>query len=194
MMTISGLPFTVIIPIIALAHGYCALFIGRLLQGVSGGFIGVVVPLYLADCLTSSTRGRGTDLFQWLLTLGMVVGALIGMFYSACIEMVARVAGGAALFAAQDQAWRHIVWISLSPPILCVIGSLLATESPRWVYRHGKREFALAALMRSRNVEMANRELDEMDAWAPIHQQQGPGKRFRKRLLQRKYIVRFLPA
>ena len=45
---------------IALSHGYGPLFFGRLLQGVSGGFIGVVVPLYLAECLAASTRGKGT--------------------------------------------------------------------------------------------------------------------------------------
>ena len=30
------------------------LFFGRLLQGMSGGLIGVVVPLYLAECLAAS--------------------------------------------------------------------------------------------------------------------------------------------
>jgi len=42
--------FIVSIPVIALSHGLEPLFFGRLLQGVSGGLIGVVVPLYLAEC------------------------------------------------------------------------------------------------------------------------------------------------
>src|ERR1700684_2272257 len=45
LMMISGLAFVASIPIIALSHGYEPLFFGRLLQGVSGGLIGVVVPL-----------------------------------------------------------------------------------------------------------------------------------------------------
>src|SRR6516162_3252100 len=51
LMILSGVAFVVSIPVIALSHGYGPLFLGRLLQGVSGGFIGVVVPLYLAECL-----------------------------------------------------------------------------------------------------------------------------------------------
>ncbi|MDR2697669.1 MAG: MFS transporter, partial [Holophagales bacterium] len=47
-MILSGLLFTLSIPVIALASGYTPLLYGRLLQGVSGGLIGVVVPLYLA--------------------------------------------------------------------------------------------------------------------------------------------------
>ena len=51
LMILSGLAFIVSIPVIALSQGYGPLFFGRLLQGMSGGLIGVVVPLYLAECL-----------------------------------------------------------------------------------------------------------------------------------------------
>src|ERR1700677_4493920 len=72
LMLLSGGIFVISIPIIAASYGYESLFLGRLLQGISGGLIGVVVPLYLAECLPSSTRGKGTGVFQWLLTLGIV--------------------------------------------------------------------------------------------------------------------------
>src|SRR5262249_24114474 len=72
MMIFSGLLFVVIVPIIASSHGYTTLITGRLLQGISGGMIGVVVPLYLAECLAAWNRGKGTGIFQWLLTLGIL--------------------------------------------------------------------------------------------------------------------------
>ena len=74
LMMLSGILFVCSIPIIALSHGYSPLFFGRLLQGISGGLIGIVVPLYLAECLKASNRGKGTGVFQWLLTLGLVLG------------------------------------------------------------------------------------------------------------------------
>src|ERR1035437_2836772 len=43
LMILSGVTFVLSIPVIALSQGYGPLFFGRLLQGVSGGFIGVVV-------------------------------------------------------------------------------------------------------------------------------------------------------
>src|SRR6185369_6289033 len=66
LMTLSGVAFVISIPVIALSHGYGPLFFGRLLQGISGGLIGVVVPLYLAECLAAANRGKGTAIFQWL--------------------------------------------------------------------------------------------------------------------------------
>src|SRR6266576_950545 len=82
LMTLSGIMFVISIPMIALSHGYGSLVFGRLLQGVSGGLIGVVVPLYLAECLTASNRGKGTGIFQWLLTLGLVIAASLGLYCS----------------------------------------------------------------------------------------------------------------
>src|SRR6185437_14146210 len=128
LMVLSGLTFVVSIPIIALSHGYGPLFFGRLLQGASGGFIGVVVPLYLAESLSASSRGKGTGIFQWLLTLGIVAAALIGIYYSYRVEDVIRLSDAATVFAFKDQAWRRIFWVSLPPGILFVIGSFLVSE------------------------------------------------------------------
>ena len=59
LMALSGVMFVFSIPTIALAHGYGPLVFGRLLQGVSAGLIGVVVPLYLAECLEAFKPGQG---------------------------------------------------------------------------------------------------------------------------------------
>src|SRR6201986_3584750 len=90
LMILSGLTFVVSIPVIALSHGFGPLFFGRLLQGMSGGLVGVVVPLYLAECLSASNRGKGTGVFQWLLTLGIVAAALVGIYYSYRVAAVAQ--------------------------------------------------------------------------------------------------------
>ena len=82
LMIVSGCAFVVSIPVIALSPGYGPLLFGRLLQGASGGLIGVVVPLYLAECLAASNRGRGTAIFQWMLTLGIVAAALMGVYFA----------------------------------------------------------------------------------------------------------------
>src|ERR1017187_3270578 len=113
LMALSGILFVVSIPMIALAHGYGPLVFGRLLQGLSGGFIGVVVPLYLAECLAASDRGKGTGIFQWLLTLGIVAAAGIGLYFSGRVDEVAKLGDAKKLFAFQDWAWRSIFWVSL---------------------------------------------------------------------------------
>jgi SP family myo-inositol transporter-like MFS transporter 13 len=195
LMTLSGVAFIISIPVIALSHGYGPLFFGRLLQGISGGLIGIVVPLYLAECLSASHRGKGTGIFQWLLTLGIVAAAIIGIYYSYRVEAVARIADSTTLFIFKDQAWRRIFWVSLPPGILFVIGSLFVSESPRWLFLRGRKEQAHAALLRSRTTVQADIEFQEMEqaalsAKAPT----ASGKAIKDSLLRRKYVVPFLLA
>ena len=194
LMILSGIAFAISIPIIALSQGFWVLFYGRLLQGISGGFIGIVVPLYLAECLGASTRGKGTAIFQWMLTLGIVAAALVGIYYSYRVQAVALASDAATLFAFKQQAWRRIFWVSLPPGILFVLGSFAVSESPRWLFLRGRREQAHAALLRSRTPQQAELELNEMADASHQLSKKHAGKRTRERLLQRKYIVPFLLA
>jgi MFS family permease len=198
LMILSGLTFSLSIPIIALSQGYGSLFFGRLLQGMSGGFIGVVVPLYLAECLSASHRGKGTAIFQWLLTFGIVVAALVGMYYSYRVAAVQRLGDPAALLRFEGQAWRDIFWVSLPPGLIFVIGSLMVTESPRWLFRRGQRDKAYTALLRSRLPQQASLEIEEMEATAHTAKaaagKQVAGKAVKDSLLRRKYVIPFLLA
>ncbi len=191
-MILSGLTFVVSIPVIALAPGYWPLFLGRLLQGVSAGLVGVVVPLYLAECLSATNRGKGTAVFQWLLTLGIVAAAVVGIYFSYRVAAVERAADAVTLLHFKDIAWRSIFWVSLPPGVLFVLGAFAVTESPRWLFRRGMRDHALAALLRSRDPEQAALELREMESVThaePVKQQTRADS-----LLQRKYVLPFLLA
>ncbi|MFL6634619.1 MAG: MFS transporter [Massilia sp.] len=146
-MVVSGALFVASIPLIALADGYIPLLCGRLLQGVSGGLIGVIVPLYLAECLHADRRGRGAALFQLLLTVGLVAAALIGLVQARSVQVATDAAAAlpeaaraAAVLAAKDHAWRRIFWMCLTPGIVFTLGCLLLAESPRWLAQRGLRE------------------------------------------------------
>jgi len=195
LMVLSGLLFVCSIPIIALSRGYESLVIGRLLQGISAGLIGVVVPLYLAECLSAATRGKGTGIFQWLLTLGIVTAAIVGMYFSFRVAEVARLGDPARLFAFKDTAWRSIFWVSLPPGILFVIGSFMVSESPRWLFRRRKSDAAYAALLRSRTTEQADVELAEMEQVSAAEKAKtSTGAKVRESLLRRKYVIPFVLA
>src|ERR1035437_3036915 len=195
LMLLSGVLFVCSIPIIALSHGYESLVLGRLLQGISAGLIGVVVPLYLAECLAATNHGKGTGIFQWLLTLGIVTAAVVGMFFSFRVEEVARLGDPARLFAFKDTAWRSIFWVSLPPGILFAIGSLMVSESPRWLFRRGKRDAAYAALLRSRTNQQADVELAEMEQTAAAEKTKtSTGAKVKESLLRRKYVIPFVLA
>jgi hypothetical protein len=104
------------------------------------------------------------------------------------------VSDAAALFAFKDQAWRRIFWVSLPPGLLFVFGSFLVSESPRWLFRKGRREQALAALLRSRIPEQAAIELREMEETAEAAVRGNSGAVGHDSLLRRKYVIPFLLA
>ena len=195
MMIFSGVLFVVSVPVIALSPGYGWLIFGRLLQGISGGLIGVGVPLYLAECLSASSRGKGTAIFQWLLTLGIVAAAVIGFYFSGRVADVAKLGDAAKLFAFKDTAWRSIFWVSLPPGILFVIGGFMVSESPRWLFRRGRKEAALRALLRSRTETQARIELQEMEDIAETERKSADSAgKHSESLWQRKYIIPFVLA
>jgi len=194
LMILSGVLFAASIPIIALSHGYEALIMGRLCQGISAGLIGVVVPLYLAECLAPEDRGQGTAMFQWLLTLGIVAAAGVGMYFSLRVEEVAKLGNPQLLYVFKDHAWRSIFWVSLPPGLLFVLGGFAVAESPRWLFRRGQKQAALEALLRSRSPQQARLELEEMETNQAAEQTKAAARRVAESLLQRKYVLPFLLA
>jgi len=193
-MVLSGIAFSVSVPIIALSQSFTSLFLGRLLQGMSGGFVGVVVPLYLAECLSAKSRGKGTGIFQWLLTFGIFAAAVIGVYVSYHVAGVEKIGTAAEIFTAKDHAWRYIFWMSMPPGALFVIGSFFVSESPRWLFRRKRVEAAHKALLRSRPPEQAQLEITEMEQVAAEAAQKSLAGQVRDSLFQRRYVLPFLLA
>jgi MFS family permease len=130
-----------------------------------------------------------------MLTLGLVSAAGVGMYYSYRVAAVAITADPSSLLSFKDHVWRRIFWVSLPPGLLFIAGSLLVSESPRWLFKRGKAEAARAALLRSRSEEQTDLELREMEETAhavPVANPTVP--KLRDSLLRRKYVIPFLLA
>jgi MFS family permease len=195
-MLLAGVLFTASIPIMALASGYTPLLLGRLLQGISGGLIGVVIPLYLAEVLAPERRGRGAAMFQLLLTIGLVLAALIGLYQAHAVDDATRAVGhlplaqqAQELFAVKDHAWRTIFWSCLLPGVVFCTGVLWLSESPRWLVRRGRLDAARRSLQRTLPASQVERTL--ADIQAPVAAR-ADGQR--DRLLSKRYMVPFLLA
>lgn len=195
MMIISGLMFVTSVVLIVLSHEFVLLFAGRMLQGISGGVIGVVVPLYLAESLSAERRGSGSAVFQFALTVGIVIASLAGLFYTNQAEIAIAAAHGdaALILAAQNHAWRAMFLSVVYPGLIFFLGSFFISETPRWLFRKGKTEAALDSLRRSSSEAEAQRELEEMKALSEkktvSEETKGSGS-----LLQRKYVIPFVLA
>lgn len=199
MMIASGAMFIGSVAIIYLSQSYAALLTGRLLQGTSGGVIAVVVPLYLAECLPATQRGRGMALFQLALTVGIVLAAAVGAFHVDRAEQEIKLAGldATLMAAAADRAWRGMFLAVAYPGMLFLAGCCLLCESPRWLVRRGRHHAATKALITLRGPLCYRQELDDINA-ALAHEHNRPApsmlRGLTEILTERRYIRPFALA
>lgn len=192
---LSALLFTLSIPVICFSNNVFELLMGgRILQGASAGLVGVVVPMYLAECLDANSRGKGTGMFQFLLTVGLVFAAVIGLVVTALVGAADNVDVDATT---KTIAWQTIFWCSALPGLILFFGAFKLKESPRWLYRKGRKEEALLALAANNGDAAAKEILDEMIA---ADEKEAADKEAMKAasagdsLLQRKYVIPFILA
>jgi len=193
---ISALCFTLSIPIICASvlfeNGFACLTLGRILQGASAGLIGVVVPMYLAECLDADSRGKGTGMFQLLLTIGLVFAALVGL---AVTYLVGASDDMAVSASSKTAAWQTIFWCSAVPGLILFFGAFKLKESSRWLYRRGRKDEALASLAANNGEEKAREILAEMvKADEEAAAEKAKNAAATDTLLQRKYVIPFVLA
>lgn len=199
MIIVSGLLFVSSVAIIYASQSFEPLIVGRLLQGMSGGVIAVVVPLYLAECLPSNVRGRGTAVFQFMLTLGIVLAAFVGGYYIRNAEQAIQLAGSdqRLVVAAADHAWRSMFLAVIYPGVLFLLGACFVPESPRWLVRRGRTAAARNILSKLRSAAECDAELAEINA-ALAQERARPALSWsaalREIFTERRYVMPFILA
>ena len=85
MIVAASAMFLLAIPVVCLSlDSFPILLTGRILQGMSAGYMAVVMPMYITETLPPAIRGRGTGVFQFFLGLGLVVAAGAGCLVATC--------------------------------------------------------------------------------------------------------------
>ena len=174
--------FLVAIPVVCLSgHSLAAMLVGRVLQGMSAGYMSVVMPMYLTETLPAEMRGRGTGVFQFCLGLGLVAAAATGY-------LVARLYGAAdapvdvVSATAKSAAWKVNFWWTLAPVIALLLGALRLPESPVWMQSVKLKVESVklkVADSKSENAASGNQTIRQSN---------------NQTLLRRRYVVPFLLA
>ena len=222
MIVASALLFLVSIPVICASGffdggNFWMMVGGRAMQGAAAGLFGVVVPMYLAECLDADSRGKGTGMFQLLLTIGLVFVAVIGFAVTSVVgdsvKVVAEKATAAGVDAAKVtfaqikswvapeqiaswvHAWQMIFLLSCIPGIVLFLGAFRLKESSRWLYRKGRKDEALASLAANNGEEKAKEILAEMIAAdEAAAAEKAKNAAATDSLLQKKYVIPFILA
>jgi sugar porter (SP) family MFS transporter len=118
----------------AFAGTMTVLLAARLVIGVAIGLTSVTAPIYIAETARAAIRGRLVSLYQFAITVGILVSYL-------CDDALAR-----------RGAWRWMLGLGALPGAALLLGMLPMPESPRWLWRRGERAAARAVLLKLRAV------------------------------------------
>ena len=179
MIVVSAAMFLVAIPIVSLSlESFYVLFVGRVMQGMSAGYMAVVMPMYLTETLPPDIRGRGTGVFQFCLGFGLVMAAGAG-----CLVATWYGASDTADAAGRVAAWGANFWWTMVPVAVLFLGALKLPESPVWLKRRAEDK----GHKTEDKGESSNILSPSSSVVCPPNAQLGS-------LLQRRYVVPFLLA
>ena len=222
MIVASALLFLISIPVICASGffeggNFWMMVGGRAMQGAAAGLFGVIVPMYLAECLDADSRGKGTGMFQLLLTIGLVFVAVIGFVVTSFVGDSVKVVEGKAVangveaavvtfemikswvepaqISSWVHAWQMIFLFSCVPGIILFLGAFRLKESSRWLYRKGRKDEALASLAANNGEEKAKEILSEMIAAdEAAAAEKAKNAAATDSLFQKKYVIPFILA
>ncbi len=123
-----------------------ALFISaRLFGGLAVGAASVLSPMYVAEVAPPENRGTLVSIYQLSIVLGILCSYTINYWLRDA-----------------DNNWRLMFATGILPSVLFFVGLFFIPESPRWLYKAGRKEESLNVLTRIGGEELAKAEIVEI--------------------------------
>ena len=125
-----------------------ALFVSaRLFGGLAVGAASVLSPMYVAEVSPARNRGMLVAIYQLTIVIGILCSYTINY-----------------LLHDVDNNWRWMFATGTIPSVLFFAGLFFIPESPRWLYKAGRKDDSLRVLVRIGGEEMAGEEIKEIAA------------------------------
>ncbi len=140
-----------------LAADAMQLIIARLIGGMGIGAATMVCPLYISEVAPEEHRGRLITLYQFTITIGIVVCVFVnyGIFRYAEANRASDTLPALWKWFAVDQNWRAMFTAEAVPAVLFLACTAFLPETPRWLTKRGRTEKALKVLQRINGTERA---------------------------------------
>ena len=153
------------------------LIIARWIGGLGVGISAMVCPLYISEISPTHLRGRLVTVFQFAITVGIVVA----LFNNVALHRLAKYLadqvqpGSFAKWFVVDQTWRAMFATEMIPGIVFLALVLTLPQSPRWLIKSGQLEPAQKVLNRI-FIEAGDWEFEEIQR--TIAEEDASRKRF----------------
>ena len=129
----------------AVATSSVFFIMARLTGGLAVGAASVLSPMYVAEVAPAKNRGTLVAIYQLTIVLGVLISYTIN--YS---------------LHELENNWRWMFASGVIPSVLFFIGLFFIPESPRWLYKAGRKSETLVVLTRIGGSEMAKSEILEI--------------------------------
>jgi sugar porter (SP) family MFS transporter len=131
-----------------LAPSFVTLIVARFIGGIAVGGVSVLSPMYVSEVAPPALRGRMGAAYQMSITAGILA--------SYCINYSLRNLG--------EWNWRWMFISGALPSAVFFLALLRAPETPRFLFKIGRKQEGQALLARIMNPEEATREAAEIEA------------------------------
>jgi sugar porter (SP) family MFS transporter len=131
--------------ITALATSSLIFVSARLFGGLAVGAASVLSPMYVAEVSPPKNRGMLVTIYQLTITLGILCSYTINY----------------GLHDVENN-WRWMFATGVVPSVIFFVGLFFIPESPRWLYKAGRKEESLKVLTRIGGESLAKVEIQEI--------------------------------
>ena len=153
------------------------LVFARWLGGLGVGISAMVCPLYISEISPTHLRGRLVTMFQFAITLGIMVALFNNYFLHQWAESVAETAveGSFMKWFVAEETWRAMFASELIPGLFFLTMAAFLPESPRWLVKAG-RDVQAAKVLKRIFINGAEQELKAIQE--TVAQESATRKRF----------------
>ena len=125
----------------ALAGSFDIFIAWRICGGVAIGLASSLSPMYIAEIAPARMRGKLVAINQLTVVIGILFAQYINWFLVRNLPQGATDEFIRSSWFGQ-QGWRWMFGLTAAPAILFFLGMLCVPESPRWLAKNGKTNFA----------------------------------------------------
>lgn len=129
----------------AIATTSIAFITARLFGGLAVGAASVLSPMYVAEVSPARNRGKMVAIYQLTIVIGILISYTINYMLHDVVNN-----------------WRWMFATGIIPSVLFFVGLFFIPESPRWLYKAGRKEESLKVLTRIGGAELAGKEILEI--------------------------------
>jgi len=137
--------FAVSCALTAISASSLLFILSRLFGGLAVGAASVLSPMYVAEVAPARNRGMLVAIYQLAIVLGILCSYTINYWLHDV-----------------ENNWRWMFATGVIPSVLFFIGLFFIPESPRWLYKAGRKEESYTVLTSIGGEALAKEELKEI--------------------------------